>query len=114
MFTDTINLGTTPITYTRRTRRGNRAVFVPTGDVPANERRLEIAHEVSAARRVNSLAKVALTASHPVTNVLEEGSIQIKITHPASFTEAQVQLLADHAKTMLASANVTKLFNQED
>lgn len=113
MFTDTIVIGTVPITYTRRTPKGTRSVFVPVGDTPSNERRLEIAHESTASKRVNSLAKVAQVAPHPVTNVLEEGSIQIKIVRPASFTEAQVQLLADHAAKFLVSGNVTKMFNQE-
>lgn len=113
MFTDTIATGTTSVTYTRRSPRGNRAVFVPSGDIPSNERRLEIAHEVSAARRVNSLVKFALNRAHPTTGVLEEGSVQVKLVHPASFTEAEVQLLADHTVKFLLAANVTKLFNQE-
>lgn len=113
MFTDTITTGTTSVTYTRRAPRGNRAVFVPSGDTPSNERRLEISHEVTAAKRVNSLVKFAIVAPHPVTNVLEEGSIQCKIVHPASFTEAQVQLYCDHLVKFLTSGNVTKVFNQE-
>lgn len=113
MFTDTIALGTTPVTYTRRAPRGNRSVFVPSGDIPSNERRLEIAHETSAARRVNSLVKVALMLQNPTTSVMEECSIQIKYTHPASFPEATVQLLANHGATMLLPANVTKVYNQE-
>jgi hypothetical protein len=113
MFTDTLALGTTPVTYVRRSPRGNRSVFVPSGDTPQNERRLEMAHEVSAAKRVSSLNKVALVRPNSVTNVLEEGSIQIKLVHPASFTEAEVQLLADHGKTLLSVANVTKTYNQE-
>lgn len=114
MFTDTIALGTTSVTYTRRTRKGLRDVFVPVGDTPDNERRIELGHEVTASRRVNSLVKIAKVRPNPSnTTVSEEGSIQIKIVHPASFTEAEVQLLADHAKTFLSVANVTKIYNQE-
>jgi hypothetical protein len=113
MFTDTIATGTTPVTYVRRSPRGNRACFVPTGDTPQNERRIEIGHEVTAARRVNTLVKVALTRPNPITDVLEEGSVQVKIVHPASFTEAEVQLLADHFVKFATAANVTKLYNQE-
>lgn len=113
MFTDTITTGTTSVAYVRRAPRGNRAVFVPSGDTPANERRLEIAHEVSAAKRVSSLVKFALTRPNPVTNVLEEGSVQVKLVHPASFTEAECQLLVDHFVKFGIAANVTKVFNQE-
>lgn len=113
MFNDTIALGTTPVTYTKRSPRGTRSVFVPTGDTPSNERRLEIDHEVTSAKRVNSLVKTALVRAHPVTSVLEEIGIQITIKRPASASEAEVQLIGDHLKTMLSPGNITKLFNQE-
>lgn len=113
MFTDTITVGTTPVTFTRRNPNGARSVFVPSGDIPQDERKLEIAHEVTAARRVNSLVKVSRTRINPTTEVMEEVSFAVKITHPASFTEAEVQLIRDHAVTFLTAGNVTKLFNQE-
>lgn len=113
MFTDTISTGTTVVPYIRRTPRGTRTVFVPTGDTPQNERRIEIGHEVTAARRVNTLVKIALVRPNPVTDVLEEGSVQVKLVHPASFTEAEVQLLVDHSVKFLIPGNVTKLYNQE-
>lgn len=113
MYTDTIIVGTIPVTYTRRSPKGARSVFVPSGDTPSNERRLEIGHEVTAAKRVNSLEKFALIRPHPVTGVLEELSIQVKYTRPASATEAEMQLLADHVKSFGTIANVTKIYNQE-
>lgn len=114
MFTDTIATGTTSVTYTRRSPNGsNRSRFVPVGDTPANERRIEIAHEVSAAKRVSTLVKIALSRPHPVTSVAEEASVQVKVVHPASFTEAEVQLIVDHFVKFATAANVTKLYNQE-
>lgn len=113
MFNDTIVTGTTSVTYTRRAPRGTRSQFVPVGDTPSNERRMELAHEVTSARRVNTLVKVSLTRPNPSTLVLEEGSVQLKLVHPASFTEAECQLLADHLVKFLVSGNVTKLYNQE-
>lgn len=113
MFADTIATGTTSVTYTRRAPRGTRTVFVPVGDTPDNERKLEVAHEVASSKRVSSLVKFGKIRAHPVTNVLEEASVQVKIVHPASYTEAEVQLIADHAVKFLTPANVTKLFNQE-
>jgi hypothetical protein len=113
MFADTIATGTTSVTYTKRAPRGARSVYVPVGDTPDSERRLELAHEVTSAKRVNSLVKFAKIRPNPITNVLEEGSIQVKIVHPASFTEAEVQLYVDHCVKFLTAANVTKIFNQE-
>jgi hypothetical protein len=112
MLSDTIVTGTTAVTYTRRSPKGTRSVFVPTGDIPSNERRIEVAHEVTAAKRVNSMVKVALNLAN-VNLIVEECSATVKIAHPASFTEAQVQLLVDHLVKFLTAGNVTKLFNQE-
>lgn len=113
MFNDTIVIGTTPITYTRRAPKGVRSVFVPAGDTPTNERKMEIAHEVTSTKRVNSLAKVALTRPNPVTTVLEEGSIQVKLVRPGSFTDTEMQLMRDHVVSFLSSTNFAKLLNQE-
>lgn len=113
MFTDTIALGTTPVTYVSRAPSGGRSIRVPSGDTPANERRLEIASENNAANRVSSMVKVAVRRPHPVTAVSEEASVTVKIVRPASFTEAEIQLAVDHLKTMLSAANVTKLYNRE-
>lgn len=113
MFTDTITVGTTPVSFIRRTMRGLRSVFVPSGDTPSNERRVEIGHEASAAKRVSSLVKFALVRPNPVSNVLEEASIQTKFVHPASFTEAEMQVLADQNAKFWTPANTTKVYNQE-
>jgi hypothetical protein len=83
------------------------------GDTPANERRKEIGHEVSAAKRVSTLSKTAIVRPHPVTSVPEEAYVLTKIVHPASFTEAEVQTLVDQEVKFLVAGNVTKLFNQE-
>jgi hypothetical protein len=113
MFNDTITTGTTAVTFTKRTSAGTRTIWVPVGDTPANERRLEVGHEVSAAKRVSSLVKVAIVRPHPVTSVAEECSLQCKIVHPASFTEAEVQTVVDQGVKFLIAANVTKIYNQE-
>lgn len=117
MFNDTIelnDLALNPVTFTRRSPRGNRSVFVPSGDTPSDERRIEIGHEVTSAKRVNSLVKFATIAPNPITNVLEEGSVQVKIVHPASFTATQVAELVHSAVVFAADgARVTKIFNQE-
>lgn len=113
MFTDTITVGTVPVTYTRRSDKGTRSVFVPAGDTPSNERRLELAHEVTASKRVNSLEKIAITRPHPTSGVLEEASVQVKVVRPASFTDAEMQLLRDHAVLFNTSTNFGKVLNQE-
>lgn len=113
MFTDTIITGTTSVTYVRRAPRGNRAVFVPSGDTPDNERKIEIAHEVAASKRVNSLVKFARMRPHPVTAVPEEISIQVKIVHPSSATQMEVDAIRDHVVVFMTNTNVAKIFNQE-
>lgn len=113
MFTDTIVVGTISVTYTRRSDKGTRSVFVPAGDTPANERRIELAHEVTASKRVNSLEKFAITRPHPITGVLEEASVQVKVVRPASFTDTEMQLLRDHAVLFNSSTNYGKILNQE-
>lgn len=113
MFTDTITTGTVSVTYTRRSNKGTRSVFVPSGDTPVNERKQEIAHEVTAAKRTNSLVKFAITYQNPITGVLEEVSFNGTWKRPASATEAQVQLVTDHFVKFATAANVTKIFNIE-
>jgi hypothetical protein len=113
MFNDTITIGTTPVTYTKRAPRGTRSVYVPAGDTPTNERRVELGHEVTTTKRVNSLVKRALVRPNPLTDVLEEGSIQIKIVRPGSFTDAEMQLMRDECVSFLTSTNFAKVLNQE-
>lgn len=113
MFNDTIVTGTTPITYTRRSPKGVRSVFVPAGDTPTNERKVEIAHEVTTTKRVNSLVKIAITRPNPVSSVLEELSVQFKIVRPGSATDTEMQLIRDHLVTFATSTNFAKLLNQE-
>jgi len=115
MFTDTITMGTTPVTYVRRTPRGNRSSFVPSGDTPSDERRLEIAHEVTAARKVNSLAKCSRTRNDPGSTVSkpEEICAQLTLKRPPSCTLAEYLAVADHLISWATTANLTKMYNQE-
>lgn len=117
MFNDTIVLNNSvpaAVTFTKRSPRGSRNVWVPSGDLPSSERRIEIGHEVTSAKRVNSLVKIAKVTTHPVTNVLEEHSYQVKIVHPASATLADVKDLNAFVCSFFGTAaNVEKVFNQE-
>lgn len=117
MFNDTIVLDNglaANITFVRRNPRGTRQVFVPSGDTPSDEKRIEIGHEVTSAKRVNTLVKFGWVKANPVTNVLEEASIQIKIVHPASTTLEDVQMLSHFASNFISdNSTVAKLFNQE-
>lgn len=113
MFTDTITTGTIPVTYTKRAPKGARNTWVPSGDLPSNERRMEIGHEVTAAKRVSSLVKFALVRPHPTTGILEEASVRIITTRPASFTNAEMELINNHANLFHTGANFTKVLNQE-
>lgn len=114
MFTDTITTGTIAVVYTRRgTSNSNRIVRVPVGDTPSNERKMEIAHEVTAAKRVNSLVKFSLTLIDGVTGKTDVVNLSCKLDRTANITEAQVQLVYDHLVKFAIPANVTKIYNQE-
>jgi len=116
MFNDTITLPWDTInqTFTRRSPKGNRSVFVISGDSPSDERRVEIAHEVTSGRRVNSLVKFARSRPNPTTNLVEEASVQVKIVHPATFTDADMGRLNELCVGFLSSSGFfAKLYNQE-
>lgn len=115
MFTDTISTGTIAVVYTRRgSSNTSRILRVPVGDTPANERRMEIAHEVTAAKRVNSMVKFGLTIIDAVTGKTDTADFTCKLSRTANITEAQVQLIVDHlVKFAGVPANVTKIYNQE-
>lgn len=114
MFPDTITVGTVPVTYTRRgSSNTSRILRVPVGDPPANERKMELAHEVTAAKRVNSMVKFGITTIDPVTGKVDTVEGTMKISRTANITEAQVKLVADHMVTFLSPSNVTKIYNQE-
>lgn len=116
MLTDTLIKGTTAVSFVRRTPLGGRSKFVPSGDTPANERKVEVSHEVTATRRVNTLEKVSLTRPNPANAaLLEELSVALVIKRPASATEAEIQLLVNQLYTPSGGipGHVTKLYNQE-
>lgn len=114
MFNDTITTGTTAVSYTRRgSSNTNRIMRVPVGDPPSNERSMELAHEVTSAKRVNSMVKFGITVIDPVTGKTDTVSLTGKLSRTPNITEAQVQLVVDHFVKFAIPANVTKLYNQE-
>lgn len=116
MLNDTLSIGTTPISYVRQKHAmpGQRARWSPAGDVLTNERFVEVAHETTKSKRLNSLVKVGLNRENPtVPGQVEEISVQIKVSAPASATNAEVELIRDHAVSLLSAATLTKILNGE-
>lgn len=115
MLSDTISLGTVVVSFVRRAYSGLKSQFVPTGDTPANERKLTVGHEKLKSGGVKTLfgvSHVILDPGSPVgaTQVI---TVNLTISRPKFATATQVKLAVDQAVTGLTPAMVDKLFNQE-
>jgi hypothetical protein len=115
MLTDTQTLGTTTVTFTRRVAAGQTSQFVPSGDTPANERKLRVGHEVTKSGTVNTLyavSHVKLDAASP-TGATALASVQVKIIRPRFVSAADMSLIVDQVKTGLTTTVINALLNQE-
>jgi hypothetical protein len=74
---------------------------------------MELAHEVTAAKRVNSMVKFGLTKIDPVTGKVDTVNGTLKLDRTPNITEAEYQLIVDHLVKFAIPANVTKIYNQE-
>lgn len=103
---------TTSVTFARRTPKGVRAQFVPVGDIPVTERKLEIAHEQTASKRVNTLVKVSKQRDASGVN-LGEASAQFKLVRPGTATLAEtILLITTLCGFLLAEGAIEELYNQ--
>lgn len=116
MLSDTQTIGTTAVAYVRRAPAGTTAQFVPSGDAPATERKLRVAHEVTKSGTVNTLYAVSHLKQDPAvpTAPSKSAACQVKFVRPSFVTAADMKIIIDQAIKGLLNAGVQDaLLNQE-
>jgi hypothetical protein len=116
MLSDTLSLGTTAVSFVKRSYSGSSSTYAPTGETPSTARGLRVSHEVTSSGRVNTLFAVSHVKANPSspTGETQVAAVQVKIIRPAFVSATDMKTIIDQVITGLSPFAVQdKLLNQE-
>lgn len=98
---------------TQHAAANQRPKWSPSGDTESNRRTLELSHEVTRAKRQNSLIRTTKLVVNSTTGAVVELSRSVKYSIPPEATAADVEALRDHGVSFETNANLVKVMNRE-